>query len=502
MTAIFYNYAGEYEEINKTLISGTTVNDVRLLPGQDATTPSIECNFSSRPTYNYVYISALGRYYFIDRWTYGGGQIWTMTLTADTLYTFSSLLDYAHGTVDYSAFGSKAIIDRRMTFTDCPTVARSSGAFSNTYYYAVKYWCGDPQPHVAIMTRFGYATMISAINALSTEARRNAAWSCLIDVTIAYNVDIQSAAIATTTMQLWQTSFLGSNILDPGETVISLTITGGYYDIADGDDVSTVIKYKEYDVSTLGMTTTSGDFWDLNAKWTILIPETGSISFSPSDFGVTSITSTKIRVYFEPYEASYVIVPVINNTVYFTAMIVTPVNTRTILPIDERYDNLAGQATATALSVGGTMISSIASIAGGVASQNPALIGVGASAAASAFAQTVNGVNDYRAAKAAATVSGTTIGSAGGSPSWVESDLKTKIHTLKITATLQGSASTFRSRWAMPDGAVRTASDMDGYGYFKFGDIELDDTTGMTAAEVEMLKSQLLAGVRWTSSGP
>lgn len=494
MTAVFYNYAGEYEEVDKTLLNGTTVNDVRLLPGHDVTTPAIECEFASRPSYNYVQISALGRYYFIDRWTYGGGKIWIMTLTVDTLMTFSSLLDYAHGTVDYSAFGSTAIIDRRMTFTDCPTISRSSGTFSNSYYYVVKYWnpFGD-QPHVAIMTTFGYGSMIAAIAAISSKARRALAWSCLLDVTIAYNIDIQSAATATTTMELWQTSFI-----DPEEPYITLTITGGYYDIADGDDVSTVIKYKEYDVSTLGMTVTSGDFWDLNAKWTILIPETGSISFSPSDFGVTSISSTKIRVYFEPYEAAYVLIPVINNNVYYTAMIVTPVNTRTILPIDARYDNLAGQATATALSVGGTMISSIASIAGGVATQNPALIGVGASQAAGAFAQTVNGINDYRSAKAASAVSGSTVGSSGGSPSWVESDLKTKIHTMKITATLRGTASDFRARWALPDGTVHAASDMDGYGYFKFGDVELDDTTGMTASEVDMLKSQLLAGCRWS----
>lgn len=495
MTATFYTYAGEPEEINKTLGTGTQVQDVRLLPGQDITTPSIECDFSSRPTYNYVHISALGRYYFIDRWTYGGGHIWVMTLTADVLYTFSSRMDYIHGTVDYSAFGSKAIIDRRMTFTDCPTVARSSGTYTNSYYYSVKYWSnGDLQPHIAIMTRFAYATMISAINALNDDTKRALAWSCLIDTVIAYNVDIQSAATATTTMTLWQTSFLEAN-----EPVISLTITGGYYDIADGDDVSTVIKYKDYNVTTLGMTTSSGDFWDINAKWTILIPETGAISFSPSDFGVTSVTKTIIRVYFEPYEAAYVIVPVINDVVYTTAMIVTPVNTRTILPIDSRYDNLQGQAMATALSVGGTVISSVASIAGGIATQNPALIGVGASSAASAVSQTVNGVNDYRAAKAAAAVSGTTIGAAGGSPSWVDSDLKTKIYTLKITATLQGSASTFRSRWALPDGAVRTASDMDSTGYFKFGDVELEDTSGMTAAEVDMLKSQLLAGCRWSA---
>lgn len=496
MTAIFYNYAGEHEEVNKTLGTGTSVNNVRLLPGQDVTTPSIECDFSSRPTYNYVYISALGRYYFIDRWTYGGGQIWTMTLTVDTLYTFSSLLDYAHGTVDYSALGSKAIIDRRMTFTDCPTVVRNSGAYSNTYYYSVKYWSGDLQPHVAIMTKFGYATLIAEINNLANGPRA-LAWSCIIDVAIAYNIDFQAAATSTTTITLWQTSFLEAN-----QAVINLTITGGYYDIADGDDVSTVIKYKDYNVTTLGMSTSSGDFWDINAKWTVLIPETGAISFSPSDFGLTSVTTTVIRVYFEPYECAYVITPVINSTAYTTAMITTPCNTRTILPIDSRYDNLQGQAMATALSVGGTVISSVASIAGGIATQNPALIGVGASQAAGAVSQTVNGVNDYRAAKAAAAVSGSTIGAAGGSPSWVDSDLKTKIYTMKITATLQGSASTFRSRWALPDGAVRTASDMDSTGYFKFGDVELDDTSGMTDAEVEMLKSQLLAGCRWTSSGP
>ena len=483
MNGIFYDYTGCPDEINKTLPTGTTITGVRLLPGQSVSNPRI---------------ASLGRYYFIDEWIYGGGNIWVTSLSVDVLVSFTARIDTAHGTVDYSGLGSKSIIDRRMTFTDCPTVVRNSGAYTNAYYYSVKYWSnGDLQPHIAIMPRLAYANMISAINGLADDTKRALAWSCLIDVVVAYNVDIQSTAVSTTSMTLWQTSFLEAN-----EPVITLTITTGFYDIVDGDDVSTVIKYKEYDVSTLGMTNTSGDFWDLNAKWTILIPETGSISFSPSDFGVTSISSTKIRVYFEPYEASYVIVPVINNTVYYTAMIVTPVNTRTILPIDSRYDNLAGQATATALSVGGTMISSIASIAGGVATQNPALIGVGASQAAGAFAQTVNGVNDYRAAKAAAAVSGTTIGSSGGSPSWVESDLKTKIYTLKITATLRGSASTFRDLWSMPDGTVRSGSALNGQGYFKFGDVEIDNISGMTTHEVDMLKSLLLSGVRWTSSGP
>lgn len=494
MTAVFYNYAGEHEEVDKTLIGGTTVNNVRLLPGQDITTPSIECDFSSRPSYNYVYISALGRYYFIDRWTYGGGQIWTMTLSVDTLMTFTAKLDDAHGTVDYSALGSTAIIDRRMTFTDCPTVVRNSQGIVGGFYYSVKYWnSNSEQPHVAIMSAASYQTMISEIASLGSEETRNLAWSCLIDVAMAYHISITTSAVSTTTMSLWQTSFLEAH-----QTVINLTISTGFYDIPGGMDVDDVIKYTDYDVTTSGMSVSSGDFWDINAKWSVLIPETGVISFSPSDFGLTTISKTVIRVYFEPYECAYVIIPVINNNTYFSAMITTPCNTRTILPIDSRFDNLQGQATATALSVGGTMITSIASIAGGIATQNPALIGVGASSAAGAVAQTINGVNDYRAAKAAAAVSGSTIGAAGGSPSWVDFDLKYKIHTMKVTATLQGSASTFRSRWSLPDGAVRAASDMDGTGYFKFGDVELDDTDGMTAAEVEMLKSQLLAGCRWS----
>ena len=499
MTATFYTYAGEPEEINKTLGTGTQVQDVRLLPGQDVTTPSIECDFAARPTYNYVHLSALGRYYFIDRWTYGGGNIWVMTLTVDVLYTFSSRMDYIHGTVDYSAFGSKSIIDRRMTFTDCPTVARNAGAYSSAYYYAVRYLSNaDPQPHIALMTPYGFGEMTAALGALGAK-RRALAYSCLLDVTIAYNIDIQSAAVASTSMLLWQVSFLEGSTPEP---VVNLTIAGGYYDITDCDDVKSIIKYKDYDVTNLGMTTTSGNFWDINAKWTVMIPHTGSMSFSPADFGVTSVTSTKIRVWYEPYEPAYVLVPIINNNAFYTAMIVTPANTKTILPIDSRFDNLSGQATAAALSIGGTIITSVASIVGGVATSNPALIGVGASQAAGAVAQTVNGINDYRSAKIAAAVSGTTIGGAGGSPAWVDANLASYIRTLKITATLQGSASTFRSRWALPDGAVRTASDLDGEGYFKFGDVEIDDYTGMTTTEAEMMKSLLLAGVRWTPSGP
>lgn len=497
MTAKFYTYSGELEEVNKQLGTAQTVTGVRLLPGESLISPRIECEFSSRPTYNYVYISDLGRYYFIGEWTFGGGYIWIMTLNVDVLMSHSDRLDDCNGTVDYSALGSKAIIDRRMTFTDCPTVVRNSASISSSYYYAVTYLSNaDPQPHVAMMTAAAFGAMTTALGALSND-KRALAYSCLLNVTLAYNVAFQTTAATTTTMLLWQTSFLDAN-----EPVISLTITGGYYDIADCDAVRNIIKYTDYDVSTLGMTTSSGDFWDINARWTIMIPHTGSISFSPSDFGVTTVTSTKIRVFYEPYESAYVLVPIINSNAYYSAMIVAPANTKTILPIDSRYDNLAGQATATALSVGGSIITSVASIAGGISTANPALIGVGASQAAGAVAQTINGVNDYRTAKAAAAVSGTTIGSAGGSPSWVDANLGSYIRTLKITATLQGSASTFRSRWSMPDGAVRAASAMDGLGYFKFGDVEIDNVTGMTSTEVEMLKSQLLAGVRWTSSGP
>lgn len=495
MTAIFYDYSGEHEEVNKTLGTGTSVNNVRLLPGQDVTTPSIECDFSSRPTYNYVYISALGRYYFIDRWTYGGGQIWTMTLTADTLMTFTSLLDYAHGTVDYSGLGSKAIIDRRMSFTDCPTVVRNSGAYSNTFYYVVKYWSPMvEEPVVGLFTPTGYHNMITAIGAIAADDERALAWSCLIDVSIAYNVAIKAGTTATLQMVLWQTSFI-----EVSQTPITISITGGFYKITGGNDVQNIIAASEYDITTLGMSTSSGDFWDVNAKWTIMIPHTGSISFSPSDFGLTTISKTVIIVYYEPYENSYVIVPALNNNIYWTSMIVTPCNTQTILPIDARFDNLQGQAMATALSVGGTVISSVASVAAGVATYNPALIGIGASSAVGMVSQAINGINDFRAAKAAAAVSGSTVGAAGGSPSWVDLTLATSIQTLKITATLQGSAATFRARWSLPDGAVRTASDMDSTGYFKFGDVELDDTSGMTAAEVEMLKSQLLAGCRWSA---
>lgn len=493
MTAIFYSMTSMPEEINKRIGTGTTITGVRLLPGQDITTPQIEMESASTPTYNYVKIQALNRWYFIDRWIFEGGQVWSAQLNVDVLGSFYSKLDDAYGTMDYSAFGSPAIIDRRMTFTDCPTVARNSKSINNTWYYAIKYWSNDQeQPHIAIMTKSAYTSLLSEMGSLSNSAR-TLAYSCLIDVSIVYHVAIQTTATSSTTMYLWQASFLDAN-----QNVIALTVTGGFYDIWTGDDVNRIIKYVDYDVSTAGMTTSSGDFWDINAKWSIMIPHAGVITFSPGDFGLVTVTSTTIRVFYEPYEGAYVMVPILNSVAYYSAMIVTPVNTHTILATDTRYDNLQGMATATALSVGGTAISSIASIAGGVATSNPALIGVGASSAASAVAQAVNGVNDYRSAKAAAAVAGSSVGSIGGSASWVDANLKSSIWTQKVTATLRGSASTFRSRWGMPDGQVRAASDMESYGYFKFGDVELENTTGMTQPEVNMMKSLLTSGVHWS----
>lgn len=100
MTLTFYNVGDAPNVVNKTLGDGVTVNDVHPVENCDMLNPSFILNQSTAAnTYNYVYVSAFGRYYFItDRQLLRGNRV-LINCAVDVLYTYGTSIKACSGTV-------------------------------------------------------------------------------------------------------------------------------------------------------------------------------------------------------------------------------------------------------------------------------------------------------------------------------------------------------------------------------------------------------------------
>lgn len=97
-TVILYNYDGHPNTVNKVLGEGMRFNG-HLKQDFDVTRPYLNLRSGKMPTYNYCYIEALGRYYFIQAVTYIGNQTYELSLSVDVLKTYESEILAATGTV-------------------------------------------------------------------------------------------------------------------------------------------------------------------------------------------------------------------------------------------------------------------------------------------------------------------------------------------------------------------------------------------------------------------
>lgn len=84
---ILYNLTNEPQVMGKSLSNGLTLNGV-LRDGASLLDPQIEVQLSELPTYNYCYISAFNRYYFINDITSVRNNLWLLSMHVDVLESY------------------------------------------------------------------------------------------------------------------------------------------------------------------------------------------------------------------------------------------------------------------------------------------------------------------------------------------------------------------------------------------------------------------------------
>lgn len=130
MTTInFYSYNGHPDTINKVLGSPTPI-DGALRQDFDILHPVLTLKKTPLPAFNYCYIQALGRYYFVDRVEYVGNNTYELTLRVDVLKTYESEILAATGRVSESDNPDPYISTRETVYKRTPNFEKVP--FANT----------------------------------------------------------------------------------------------------------------------------------------------------------------------------------------------------------------------------------------------------------------------------------------------------------------------------------------------------------------------------------
>lgn len=123
MTVKLYTYSAENIRVDKTdyLSSPVSFNaDLGFEGNQNVEAPSIIIKSSSEPLYNYAFIDAYHRYYYIISKTWLSNDLWRMSLVVDPLYTYRGDINIQRGTVLYSGVGDIKKYDPRVIYNNVP----------------------------------------------------------------------------------------------------------------------------------------------------------------------------------------------------------------------------------------------------------------------------------------------------------------------------------------------------------------------------------------------
>lgn len=110
-----YNYNGKDNVINKTLVNGVTV-DGTIKDTANVITPSLRLRV--KPTlqnlarFNYAYIAALNRYYFVENCEIISADIFILSLRVDVLKTYENAIRQSTATITERVDANKYISNR------------------------------------------------------------------------------------------------------------------------------------------------------------------------------------------------------------------------------------------------------------------------------------------------------------------------------------------------------------------------------------------------------
>lgn len=115
MVITLYNYNGKRNAINKTPQNGVNV-DGTIKDATNVITPQIRIrtkqNLQNVSAFNYVYIAALNRYYFVDNCEIISGDIFILSLRVDVLKSYENAILASTATITERANANKFISNR------------------------------------------------------------------------------------------------------------------------------------------------------------------------------------------------------------------------------------------------------------------------------------------------------------------------------------------------------------------------------------------------------
>lgn len=117
-----YVYDGKPNEVNKTLQAGEEYNGV-LYTSFNVLRPVIRIRTRTPVTFNYVYIESLSRYYFVAE-KLQDGDICTIRLRVDPLYTYRSIILNSTATLTKGENGNKYLSNRSNVVDTRPQIRK------------------------------------------------------------------------------------------------------------------------------------------------------------------------------------------------------------------------------------------------------------------------------------------------------------------------------------------------------------------------------------------
>ena len=120
MTTInFYSYNGHPNTVNKQFGDFTAIGgDLRQT--FDVLRPTVTLRKQPLPTFNYCHIPDLGRYYFVDRVSFEGNNVYELVLRVDVLKTYETQILAATGRVSEAEKPDPYISNRETVYNRKP----------------------------------------------------------------------------------------------------------------------------------------------------------------------------------------------------------------------------------------------------------------------------------------------------------------------------------------------------------------------------------------------
>ena len=485
---LYFNSADPYIIDKSAYLSGAfSCNATEHLdPAQGIMGASIILSSATPYQQNYVYITEWARYYFINKPTWIGGNNWRYDLTEDVLMSHKTKIMSLSGYVDYSSAGSSALYDPRLVYDTEKIRTRSAAIIGNSGVYGEEnnaYFISLLAPTYLIGYLLSSSQLLTFVNNFwkLDEADRTAAGKMIRGIyTIPYFGALPSA---------------------PDEN-IKINIPGKLISVPCGG----VPKIWTSTSSNVGLcitpvnfaVTTSNAYAELYADYNITVPYIGTISFSPANMGVSSISKVGVNILTDYGGLTLSMYPTINDIKFENLIKSVPITTgmpfladTNIANWDMFWNNIPSAIGGVALSAA-SGIASGAAIGGGIGA---AIMG-GASAALNIYGTATSIYNQYQQKKIAEEIGFSNISpSVGGSPSrYAYDDYNLKIGAWLDVYKKTPKNSDIQLKFGKPDGQYRALSSLSGY--FKMGNnFKMSGFNTAYKDEIDRIETLLKSGV-------